>query len=326
MKMIKFSIIVPVYNVENYLVDCIESILKQSFNAYEILLIDDGSTDSSGQICDKYASKYSMINTIHKKNGGLSDARNCGMKESKGEYIVFVDSDDYIEPETLFNFNRQLETFDNPDVLITRIKRVFLGTKKIKNMDEDLPIDSLNYSLKKDIIKWMFCKSNNLWPSVRYIVKKSIIEANGLKFAVGFLHEDLDWTSKLFLNVDTFAALDYYWYNHRIGREDSITTNNSNSKKTLDVIELVSSNIKDDKYKELDYKTRRIMYQRMVASLFSSLSNYKYFDDIGKKKVVNALSNNKHVFRYAKKTSHKLFIVFSKIFGYKMGLQIMKFI
>lgn len=91
------SIIVPIYNVEKYLPKCIESIINQTYTDLEILLIDDGSTDNSGLICDKYASIDNRIRVIHKKNGGLSDARNVGLDICKGKYISFIDSDDYIE-------------------------------------------------------------------------------------------------------------------------------------------------------------------------------------------------------------------------------------
>lgn len=90
------SIIVPVYNVENYLADCIDSLLKIQIDKVEIILIDDGSTDSSGKIADKYAAQNNKIKVIHQTNGGLAAARNRGMTEAKGEYIAFVDSDDWI--------------------------------------------------------------------------------------------------------------------------------------------------------------------------------------------------------------------------------------
>ena len=321
--MIKFSIIVPVYNVEIYLKDCIESILKQTFENYEILLIDDGSTDRSGLICDEYVSLYPRITVIHKENGGLSDARNVGIEKAKGEYLVFIDSDDYIENGTLDKFNKKLEKSNNPDVLITRIKKIFEETNKIKYMDEDLSLDLINNCPKNEIIDCMFTESNSLWPAVRYIVKRSLIESKNLKFAVGYLHEDLDWTSKLFLNAETYTGLNFYWYNHRIGRQGSITTNNTNAKRTLDVIELVFQNIKDTQYNKLDVEVRKIMYQRMVKSLFSSLSNYMYYDDEEKKKIINSLNYKKNVFMYAVVFRHKLFVAFSNIFGYKVALHLM---
>ena len=96
-KMELISVIVPVYNVESYLEKCIESIQNQSYKSLEIILVNDGSTDSSGDICDKYAAHDKRIKVIHKKNGGLSSARNAGLEVANGDYIAFVDSDDYIE-------------------------------------------------------------------------------------------------------------------------------------------------------------------------------------------------------------------------------------
>ncbi len=104
------SIIVPVYNVEQYLEKCVKSIIRQTYKNIEIILIDDGATDSSGKICDKLKLKDNRIKVIHKENGGLSDARNAGLKVAKGEYIGFVDSDDYIKEdmfETLYNLNKK---------------------------------------------------------------------------------------------------------------------------------------------------------------------------------------------------------------------------
>ncbi len=95
------SVIIPVYNVEEYLGRCVDSVLQQSFSDYEILLIDDGSTDHSGEMCDSLAKLDDRIRVIHKENGGLSDARNCGMEAAEAEYLFFLDSDDYIEPTAL---------------------------------------------------------------------------------------------------------------------------------------------------------------------------------------------------------------------------------
>ena len=93
---LKFSIILPIYNVEKYLPKCVESILSQTFTDYEIILVDDGSTDNSPAICDKFAKEHSNIKVIHKVNGGQSEARNLGADTANGEYIIFIDSDDFI--------------------------------------------------------------------------------------------------------------------------------------------------------------------------------------------------------------------------------------
>lgn len=90
-----FSIIVPIYNVEKYLRCCVDSVLAENFADYEMILVDDGSPDGCGKICDEYAGKYPHIKVIHKENGGLSDARNAGIRAAKGDYLIFLDSDDY---------------------------------------------------------------------------------------------------------------------------------------------------------------------------------------------------------------------------------------
>ena len=107
------SIVIPVYNVQDYLNKCLDSVLNQTYNNIEIILVDDGSTDKSGEICDKYNEKDNRIQVIHKQNGGLSDARNVGIKNARGKYITFVDSDDYLELdyiEYLYNLIKKYNT------------------------------------------------------------------------------------------------------------------------------------------------------------------------------------------------------------------------
>ena len=96
------SVIVPVYNTQKYIVRCLECLTKQTLKDIEVIMIDDGSTDESGEICDKYAGKYNNFKVFHKQNGGVSTARNLGIKNVSGKYIFFLDSDDWIEPDYLF--------------------------------------------------------------------------------------------------------------------------------------------------------------------------------------------------------------------------------
>ena len=110
------SIIVPVYDVEEYLVECIESILAQTWKHFEIILVDDGSTDSSGKMCDEYAEKYNCIFVIHKKNGGLSSARNAGIDVARGNYLAFIDSDDVVHPDYLRELVKIVEK-ENADLV-----------------------------------------------------------------------------------------------------------------------------------------------------------------------------------------------------------------
>lgn len=134
--MCKISIIIPVYNVEKYLSRCIESIINQRYSDKEILLIDDGSTDRSGEICDEYAINYENIQTFHQENSGVSVARNCGINKASGEWICFVDADDWIEPNSI------------DKILITDSERIpnFIVAKSFSNSSEQAKVERYPFS------------------------------------------------------------------------------------------------------------------------------------------------------------------------------------
>lgn len=129
----KVSVVVPIYNVENYLEECIESILNQTYSNIEVILIDDGSTDGSGALCDEYKKKDKRIYVLHKKNGGLSDARNMGIDNAKGEYITFVDSDDIIARDMIEYLLCLLNTY-KADMAVCQCDYVDENSKLIKNI------------------------------------------------------------------------------------------------------------------------------------------------------------------------------------------------
>lgn len=315
-----FTVIVPVYNVETYLRECIDSILSQSFRNYELILVDDGSTDMSGEICDKFASIDNRVHVIHKRNGGLSDARNTGIAKAKGKYVLFVDSDDYIEAGTLDNFYGFLKDSDK-DVLITRLKQ-FYEDVEYQYMDGNMPVELIQGGNKRDILSWIFEKSQNTWPAVRYIVKYHLIEKYNLKFTCGYLHEDINWTTQLFLYATTFTCSDFYWYNYRVRRKGSITTNMS-ANRTSDVIELVAKNIRDKNFFKLDEDLRKIIFKRLVSSLYSHLYCYKHMSKQDKLKIIDSLICNQSVLIYTKEFRHRIFLIVCRLFGFRFGLGLM---
>ena len=125
----KVSVIIPVYNVEKYLKECIQSVLRQTYKNLEIILVDDGSKDNSGNICDEYAKRDERIKVIHKKNGGLSDARNAGIDICTGEYIAFLDSDDFIEEDMYEFLVKNLEKA-KADISICQVYYVYKNAKQ----------------------------------------------------------------------------------------------------------------------------------------------------------------------------------------------------
>ena len=139
--MVAISIIVPVYNVEKLLSKCVDSILNQNFKDFELLLIDDGSKDKSGLICEEYAKKDSRISVYHKTNGGLSSARNYGIEHALGEFITFIDSDDYVDKSMLeILYNNMIE--NDVDLSITGVRDIYDGKTSIDVDREKLLLNS----------------------------------------------------------------------------------------------------------------------------------------------------------------------------------------
>ena len=182
----KISIIVPVYNVERYLRQCIDSILAQTYTDFELLLIDDGSPDNSGNICDEYAKKDPRIRVFHKPNGGVSTARNMGIDNAKGEYISFIDADDYVEPNFLEEMLNAMNRY-NADLVCCG---VWVGVKadgsyvSIRSTASDKV-----FNRKEGLIEMFAMDSFHVWPYNK-LYKASIIKGNGLKFPVGIRYSE----------------------------------------------------------------------------------------------------------------------------------------
>ena len=174
----KFSIIVPVYQVEDYLVRCVDSILTQTFEDYELILVDDGSLDKSPQICDQYALQDGRIKVLHKSNGGLSSARNAGLDVASGDYVIFVDSDDWLEQGCLLTFNKILN--EHPvDVLMTVKTSVYSDKSflEVDNFEEYLQ----NGFDKERATDWILYYAKSVGAPNK-IIKREIIEKNNLRF------------------------------------------------------------------------------------------------------------------------------------------------
>lgn len=225
-----FSIVIPVYNVEEYLSRCIQSIIQQEMDDFiEVLLVDDGSTDFSGNLCDTYAKKYKWIRTFHKSNGGLSDARNFGLEKSLGEYLVFLDSDDYLKKGSLYKLKKVIEKYKKIDVItITTEKNENNRSNIIAHNTPPYVIVSGKDYLKHELPKNMFFAA---WSSV---YNREFLLRNNLFFKKGILHEDEEFTPRAFLLADAVVNTDFLFYEYVI-RENSITTKNDKFRNALSI-------------------------------------------------------------------------------------------
>ena len=222
----KLSIIVPIYNVAPYLRKCVDSLLAQDISDYEIILVDDGSTDNSGLIADEFVDAFRLsplasrleMRVIHQSNSGLSEARNTGTREAKGQYILFVDSDDYLQPNTLGTLLEQAER-DNLDVLrfcyqnVKESGEAFAPYKDMTNYNDysAVPTDGLIFLNER---------MGNQCYVVQFLVKTDIVRQE--LFTLGIYFEDVDWTPRMLLHAKRVASTDLVVYNY-FWREGSIT-------------------------------------------------------------------------------------------------------
>ena len=197
----KISIIVPVYNVEKYIRQCVESVLEQTYQNFELILVDDGSPDNCGKICDTYAKGDSRIKVIHKENGGLSDARNVGVANATGEYILFLDGDDYwLEPRFLGKLSLRIQK-NKADVLSFNFQKVWDDRSaapyfSVPDLDSAGGFDAVSHTL------WTACAWNKA-------IRRTLFLENDLHFVEGITSEDIDWCVRLALDAKTFDYINY---------------------------------------------------------------------------------------------------------------------
>ena len=261
---ITLSLIVPVYNVELYLRKCVDSLLAQDYSDYEIILVDDGSTDDSWQIVQDYVSRFrgledERIRGIHQQNAGLSAARNTGIAAARGEYLMFVDSDDYIKPNVLGGLMAKVEQ-DDLDVLRYRLQYVRIEEASPKpspegngvasqyivfNPYKSDPFKGNDYSeIPTDGVTFLNERMNTQCYAWQFILRRDLIytlhnthytsEINTL-FTEGIYFEDTDWTPRMLVRAKRVASTETVVYNYLM-REGSITNavNRSKQKKVLD--------------------------------------------------------------------------------------------
>lgn len=240
----KVSVIIPVYKVEKYLEQCVESVINQTYRNIEIILVDDGSPDNCPLLCDEFAKKDSQIKVIHKTNGGLSDARNYGIEAATGDYLIFLDSDDYWDCDTALAQSVDVATTLDADVTIFGFKKFHQkkGEVEIVKMNvcvsscsQLLPIDQL---LKSNVFTTSAC--NKL---IKASFFKSGLKHSNLRFVKGQLSEDIEYCAQILLSAHRYAVFPENFYVYRQQRCDSISQN-IGVKNVIDIAEVINKYVK----------------------------------------------------------------------------------
>ncbi|WP_347116174.1 glycosyltransferase [Streptococcus thermophilus] len=278
-KDVLLTVVIPVYNVEKYLKRCVESVLVQEWHNYDILLVDDGSTDSSPQICDDYAKVYDFISVIHKKNEGLSAARNTGISNAKGEYVYFPDSDDWIEPNT---FSDLAEVIESDQYDIISFNREFVKSEyDIIKSDSKRTKRLTGKEALIDMFSYGFVTS---FPNDK-IYRKALFTKNTIQFPVGKYYEDLGTNYKLFLAAKNVFATNQKYYHYLIDNPDSITQS-WNEQKFSNIFEFYKDIFYSDfvrsRLNQEELQISQLYYvnglTHILASLYKSKLDKEYID------------------------------------------------
>jgi Glycosyltransferases involved in cell wall biogenesis len=283
------SVIVPIYNVEAYLQRCVDSILSQTYKNLEIILVDDGSPDECPAICDEYANKDRRVQVIHKKNGGLSDARNAGLKIITGDYLMFVDSDDWLEKTAISDLYK-LIVRSNAQLAIGGMQRIEDGTEHILKSDFSGETRERCFT-KTQAMEDLFRNGCAAW--ARLFLREI---HNGIFFPVGEINEDEAIMLSILNRCTTVAQTNLVVYNYRC-RPDSITTT-SFSKKKLIWYKHCNDNLKwiRKHYPELELCAAK----RLCVSVLWSLTEIALCDSyepIWVSELQNCLKENYKLFR-----------------------------
>jgi len=281
-----FSIIIPIYNVELYIDECLQSILSQDFSDYEVLLINDGSKDKSGEICDRYAKLDQRIRVFHQINKGVSAARNLGIQKAIGEYIWFVDSDDYLEPDAISSLVELINQYDNIGVLGFNFK--YFDTNELQIQPKDkiefyFPISGsmyLNYYDRLSVFSFIYQK--------KFLIQNSLCFREGISY-----FEDNLFNLEVFNVAKKIVQTNLKLYNYRQNRGDS-AMGLMKEKKVLDSIANIIMYLESITLQEV---AKQKLDNLKINFLFSFLYVFTNYKDTNKFKLysLSIYSNLSHI-------------------------------
>ena len=314
------SVIVPVYKVEKYLNQCIDSILCQTYEHIEVILIDDGSPDNCGKICEEYATSDNRVKVIHQVNGGLSDARNAGILVCTGDYILFIDSDDYwgtngflmkiVELLKENDFTVDVITFNCTNYYeaenIFRVDNRQLDKTLLHNKSN---IEVLEILIQHDI--YIACAWNKC-------IRTDLIKNNSLFFKKGLLSEDIEWCGRLLKCINSIDILNEPAYVYRKGRKDSITSS-VGTKNILDILNTINEALNNAQSIE-EEKTRSIylsFFAFQYITLLISINSIR--NKIEKRELFRKISSLSFLLNYNLNKKVRSVQLMSKLFGLRIS-------
>lgn len=317
-----FSIVVPVYNVEAYIRQCVDSILAQTFTDFEVILVDDGSNDTSPEICDQYAEKDSRVKVIHKKNGGQAQARNIGTAQACGTYLIYLDSDDYIVYDTFLEdvFNK---TLNYPDIICYKFQKYYEDKKKLKECTFSIPDFFESDSVAKRIEKLTMHDAFYCAPWTKAI-KMSMIQNYKIQFTNGLLSEDQEWYYDILIHANSIEGIDKSYIAYRQRRNS--TSNSWKIKNLTDTIDIITNwknkidlSVLNEEYKDALFNTLAKLYCNVLIG-------YTRYKNHEKKTYYHKLRNLSCLLEYHLNPRVRKFFIIYQFGGFRVLMSCLKII
>ena len=318
--MLKYSVIIPVYNVENYLSRCLDSLLAQNYADLQILLIDNGSKDQSGQICEDYATKFSNITAYHIPNKGVGSARNFGLAKAKGEFICFVDADDYLEGNLFSDVESQLDS--QLDLLVfSYYNSIEKNLSEIDRSAKILPTEGKKD--KSDFIALFqeLCLTDMMYTVWNKIYRREFLEEHQIVFESYELGEDVRFNLNVYQHVNAVLLVKSCYYVYISGRIDSAMGQYNPNRMNYQLEELgkvdqlmTSWNIHDDQF--IDQIKARILMSNIqnISKQKMSLSKKRHY--------VEVLCRNQEMIALLKKATSPLHPLVRRLLHFRMYLTV----
>lgn len=322
---ILLSFIIPVYNVESYLQECVDSILQQANSNCELILVNDGSTDSSGEICDKYLANNSNIKVIHQVNAGLSAARNAGLSIARGRYITFVDSDDKIFPDSISCIFEWIQTEGTDLCFLQMVKLYSDGSQE--NLNEGFLRNKLKGKTREEAVQHISSRPKYPGSACAKLYRKDFLIDKDLHFPYDRRYsEDLGFMRDCILCARDFDVLDVPYYQYRQSRQGSITSNIT-LKNFNDLLRFIDESVQQLTVEKKAVNTISELGMSFAAYEYCILMYlYNFLSENDKKEAYACLRRYDWVMKYATSKKGKLAHVCTQIIGIKATTKLLKMI
>ena len=317
-----FSIVVPVYNVEKYLRECIDSILRQTFTDFELILVDDGSTDNSPLICDDYAQNDGRIKVIHKQNGGQAEARNIGTKTANGKYIIYIDSDDYIIENTFLQDLYEIAK-TGIDIICYKFRKYYDDTKELSDVGFKIPEFETQDSMALRINKLVANDAFYCAPWSKTI-KLSVIKDNAVEFKSGLLSEDQEWYYNVLINSASIEGIDKSYIAYR--QRSNSNSNTWKIKNLTDTIDIIKNWKEKMEASDLEKELKLSLLNSLAKLYCNLLIGYTRYNNNEKKQYYQELRALSNIVEYHINPRVNTFYKIYKIGGFGLLMSALKVI